>query len=91
MSVSKDKILKLYKALLKESSNFPAYNYRMYFLRRTRDKFQAYKNIANQEQVCQLYNEGVTELEVLKRQVLVSQLFKPDKLIIETQKGEGAG
>ncbi|XP_008477794.1 LYR motif-containing protein 4 [Diaphorina citri] len=85
MSVSKDMILKLYKALLRESSKFPAYNYRMYFLRRTREKFQSNKNVDNNEQISLLYNEGLKELEVLKRQVLISQLFKPDKLVIETQ------
>lgn len=91
MSVSKDMILKLYKNLLRESSKFPAYNYRMYFLRRTREKFHSFQHITNQEKISQLYNEGLKELEALKRQVIICQLFKPDKLIIETQDVKDVG
>ncbi|KAL1457723.1 hypothetical protein WDU94_007917 [Cyamophila willieti] len=86
MSVSRDMILKLYKALMRESSKFPAYNYRMYFIRRTQEKFHSNKNVSSPDEIQQLYNAGLVELELLKRQVFISQMFKPEKLIIETQK-----
>lgn len=89
MSVSREMILKLYKSLMRESSKFPAYNYRKYFLRRTEEKFKAHKNVTSQEEIKKLYAEGLAELEVLKRSVLISQMYKPEKLVIETQNQSG--
>ncbi|CAH0386405.1 unnamed protein product [Bemisia tabaci] len=86
MTVSKSSVLKLYKALIREGSKFPSYNYRMYTLRRVRDAFHENKTTTDPSKIEELYKEGLSNLEIIKRQVVVNQLFRPEKLIIEAEK-----
>ncbi|XP_054277086.1 LYR motif-containing protein 4B-like [Macrosteles quadrilineatus] len=83
MAGQTSKTLKLYKTLLKEASKFPLYNFRMYALRRIHDKFKENKCLIDTAAIEQEFNEGLKALEVIKRQVTVSQLYEPEKLIIE--------
>jgi len=76
-------VLSLYKQLLREGSKFPAYNFRMYTLRRARDAFKQHKNLSDESMIKSCINEGMNNLEIIKRQVIIGNLYKTDKLIIE--------
>ncbi|XP_014241864.1 protein bcn92 [Cimex lectularius] len=76
-------VLTLYKALLREASKFPAYNFRMYGLRRVRDGFKINKSITDEAKIIEKYEEGIKSLDIIKRQVVISSLFRTDTLVIE--------
>ncbi|KAF6197532.1 hypothetical protein GE061_008496 [Apolygus lucorum] len=83
---SKMSVLKLYKTMLREASRFPAYNFRMYCLRRTRDGFRMNKALSDPSAITKVYNEGQSFLEVIKRQAVIYSLFKTKNLVIENDK-----
>lgn len=76
-------VLILYKNLLRASSTFDAYNYRLYAIRRVKDHFRANLNVTDSAIIKQLIEYGNENLTMIKRQVLVGQLYATDKLIIE--------
>lgn len=55
----------------------------MYALRRTRDAFRENKCLADESKIQQCIKEAKENLEMIKRQVLVGQLYQADKLVIE--------
>ncbi|CAG9764717.1 unnamed protein product [Ceutorhynchus assimilis] len=80
---SKTKILNLYKALLRESQKFSTYNFRSYAVRRIRDAFRDNRNITDSELINNRISEARKNLDLIKRQALVSQMYQTDKLVIE--------
>ncbi|XP_060630756.1 LYR motif-containing protein 4 [Anolis sagrei] len=75
--------LRLYRALLRESQAFAAYGYRTYAIRRIKDAFRENKNISDSTEIEALLNKAKTNLEIIRRQVLVGQLYTAEKLVIE--------
>lgn len=55
----------------------------MYTLRRVRDAFKENKSLTEELKIQQCLKEATENLEMLRRQTLISQLYKTDKLIIE--------
>jgi hypothetical protein len=55
-----------YRSLLRQSSQFAAYNFREYAKRRTRDAFRDNKGIAEESRVQELLQKGQKELQMLK-------------------------
>ncbi|CAL1528054.1 unnamed protein product [Lymnaea stagnalis] len=84
---TKSKVLSLYKQLLKEGNKLTDYNFRMYAIRRTKDAFKGYKNLNDASEIQILIKKATENLEMLKRQALLSQLFGSNKLVIESQAG----
>ncbi|XP_050427929.1 LYR motif-containing protein 4 [Adelges cooleyi] len=82
-STSKTAVLKMYKTMLRESSKFSFYNYRMYALRRIKDKFRENKSLRDPTEIQHNMQEANKYLEIIKRQVIVGDLYKSDKLVIE--------
>ncbi|XP_075273316.1 LYR motif-containing protein 4 [Opisthocomus hoazin] len=78
------RVLRLYRALLRESQRFASYNYRMYAIRRIRDAFRENKNIKDSEKIEELVNKAKANLEVIHRQVTIGQLYSTQKLVIES-------
>ncbi|XP_019629821.1 PREDICTED: LYR motif-containing protein 4-like isoform X1 [Branchiostoma belcheri] len=76
-------VLSLYKKILRESKNFSSYNFRMYALRRTRDGFRANKDVTDPAKIQELIKQAEDSLQVIKRQVVIGQLYSTDKLVIE--------
>ncbi|CAI5780047.1 LYR motif-containing protein 4 [Lacerta agilis] len=76
-------VLRLYRALLRESQSFSAYGYRTYAIRRIRDAFRENKNIKDSEEIETLMNKAKASLEMIHRQVTIGQLYSTEKLIIE--------
>ncbi|KAM6088661.1 LYR motif-containing protein 4 isoform 3-T3 [Chlamydotis macqueenii] len=81
---SRAQVLRLYRALLRESQRFGGYNYRMYAIRRIRDAFRENKNIKDAEKIEELVNKAKANLEVIHRQVTIGQLYSTQKLVIES-------
>ncbi|KAL9102675.1 MAG: hypothetical protein Q9163_002197 [Psora crenata] len=77
----------LYRSLLRQSSQFAAYNFREYAKRRTKDVFRENhsKNLQEREQQ-ELIQRGLKELQMMKRQTVISQFFQLDRLVVEGQK-----
>lgn len=73
----------LYRQLLRQGSQFAAYNFREYARRRTRDAFHEKKNVQDEREVQELIQKGLKELQSLKRQTVVSQFFQMDRLVVE--------
>ncbi|XP_044523877.1 LYR motif-containing protein 4 [Gracilinanus agilis] len=83
---SRTQVLDLYRVMLRESAKFASYNYRTYAIRRIREAFRENKNVKDPAQVQILVNKAKRNLEVIQRQIHISQLYLTDKLIIENQK-----
>ncbi|KAF1980927.1 hypothetical protein K402DRAFT_399023 [Aulographum hederae CBS 113979] len=92
----------LYRSLLRQSNQFAAYNFREYAKRRTRDAFRENRHVegsgsdGTERTVQELLQKGLKELQVLKRQTVVSQFFQLDRLVVEggktgKQKGDAGG
>ncbi|XP_065523498.1 LYR motif-containing protein 4 isoform X2 [Lathamus discolor] len=78
---SRAQVLRLYRALLRESQRFSSYNYRTYAIRRIRDAFRENKNIKDSGKIEELVNKAKANLEVIHRQVfswraLISSIFQ---------------
>ncbi|XP_018424300.1 PREDICTED: LYR motif-containing protein 4 [Nanorana parkeri] len=83
-SSSRSQVLNLYKIMLRESQNFGSYNYRTYAIRRIRDAFREKKNIDDFHEVQTLVHQAKENLDVIRRQVSIGQLYATQKLIIES-------
>ncbi|EDU50226.1 iron-sulfur cluster biosynthesis protein Isd11 [Pyrenophora tritici-repentis] len=77
----------LYRSLLRQSNQFAAYNFREYAKRRTRDAFRDSKSINDERQVQEMVQKGLSELQMLKRQTVISQFYQIDRLVVEGGKG----
>ncbi|XP_071817462.1 LYR motif-containing protein 4-like [Apostichopus japonicus] len=77
------RVLHLYKAMLRESANFTGYNYRLYAQRRIKDAFREHKCETDVNRINSLVQHAEDNLQLIKRQVTISQLYKEPKLVIE--------
>lgn len=85
-SISRPEVLSLYRQIIKNSRKFTNYNFREYFLRRSRLEFKKNINLNDPSQISDLVNNAQNELAVLKRQAIISQLYTFDKTVIEPLK-----
>ncbi|KAJ9090499.1 hypothetical protein DSO57_1001957 [Entomophthora muscae] len=79
---SKNQVLSLYRNLLRASKGFHGYNFQQYAIRRTKDSFRSNKDI-DEAAAIKAYQTGNNDLEVIRRQSIISNLFTSDKLVIE--------
>lgn len=63
--------------------NLIFYHCSMYTLRRVRDAFKENKSLTDESKIQQCLKEATENLQMLRRQTLISELYKTDKLIIE--------
>ncbi|KAF6815381.1 complex 1 protein [Colletotrichum plurivorum] len=89
-------LFKQYRQLLRQGDQFAAYNFREYAKRRTRDAFRENRNVEDPRRVQELIQKGLNDLQILKRQTVVSQFFQFDRLVVEggaagKQKGDEGG
>ncbi|KAF2436407.1 hypothetical protein EJ08DRAFT_667214 [Tothia fuscella] len=73
----------LYRSLLRESNQFAAYNFREYAKRRTKDAFREHHGESDEGKAKGLLQKGLRELQVMKRQTVISQFFQLDRLVVE--------
>lgn len=55
-----------YRSLLRQSSQFAAYNFREYAQRRTRDAFREHQKEGEERRIQELMQKGLKELQMLK-------------------------
>ncbi|RDA88428.1 hypothetical protein CP532_5582 [Ophiocordyceps camponoti-leonardi (nom. inval.)] len=77
------KVLSLYRQLLRQGRQFSAYNFREYAKRRTRDAFHENRAIQDPRAVEELVQKGLRELQVMKRQTVISQFYQLNRLVVE--------
>lgn len=82
-SLTRPEILSLYRQIIKNSRKFTNYNFREYFLRRSRSEFKRNMHLNDPSQISDLFTKAKNELAVLKRQAIISQLYTFDKTVIE--------
>jgi len=75
MALHRNSVLSLYRVLVKEGSKFKNYNFREYSKRRLRAEFEEHRHETNEEKILSLISKGQKELESLRRQVLVNNLY----------------
>ncbi|XP_053621217.1 LYR motif-containing protein 4 [Plodia interpunctella] len=80
---SKLQILSLYKALMRESQKFSNYNFRSYAVRRVRDAFKENQTLTDPKAIKKQLEFAKGNLNIVKRQVLIGNLYKTEKLVIE--------
>ncbi|XP_045862708.1 LYR motif-containing protein 4 isoform X3 [Meles meles] len=71
---SRAQVLDLYRAMLRESKHFSAYNYRTYAVRRIRDAFRENKNVKDPVEIQALVNKAKRDLGIIRRQGLADVL-----------------
>ncbi|KAI9567713.1 hypothetical protein HD554DRAFT_937715 [Boletus coccyginus] len=76
-------ILSLYGSTLRAARSFSSYNFRNYFLSRTKDTFRSMQAEKNPAKLSFSYNEAVKELEVLRRGAVVNRLYGGQRLAVE--------
>ncbi|KAG8037385.1 hypothetical protein G9C98_005595 [Cotesia typhae] len=86
---SRDAVLKLYRNLIRESKKWSSYNYREYALRKVRHEFQESKTLQDDKLIADCYKKGLENLEIIKRQVVLSNLYGTRPLVIETRQQAG--
>ncbi|XP_062986407.1 LYR motif-containing protein 4 isoform X1 [Elgaria multicarinata webbii] len=91
-------VLRLYRALLRESQGFTAYGYRTYAVRRIRDAFRENKSVKDSAEVETLVNKAKTNLEMIRRQVhrkigsclILNQSIGPSSPVVSTLTSRGS-
>ncbi|RKF59093.1 LYR motif-containing protein 4 [Golovinomyces cichoracearum] len=73
----------MYRQLLRQGEKFTSYNFREYAKRRTRDSFRENQNIQDSTKIEQLLEKGRKELQIIKRQAVISQFFQMEQLVVE--------
>uniref|UniRef100_A0A2K5RVH4 Complex 1 LYR protein domain-containing protein n=1 Tax=Cebus imitator TaxID=2715852 RepID=A0A2K5RVH4_CEBIM len=73
---SRAQVLELYRAMLRESKRFSAYNCRTYAVRRIRDAFRENKNVKDPVEIQTLLNKAKRDLGIIRRQVHTGQLVR---------------
>lgn len=76
-------LLSLYKILLRESKKFESYNIREYFTRRVKDGFRENVKLTEPAKIEHVQQEARDLLDVLKRQVVIYNMYSPGRLVIE--------
>ncbi|KAL2722137.1 protein bcn92 [Vespula maculifrons] len=84
MANTQNKILNLYRNLIRECKKWNSYNFRMYALRKVRYEFQQNKTLQDEKEIQQCFKKGQEALEMIKRQVIIGHLYATRPLIIET-------
>ncbi|KAI1160190.1 iron-sulfur cluster biosynthesis protein-like protein Isd11 [Nemania serpens] len=72
-----------YRQLYRTGNQFQSYNFREYAKRRTRDAFRGNKDVEDPRQIQDLIQQGLKELQIIKRQTVVSQFYQLDRLVVE--------
>jgi len=85
---SRQAILSLYHNMLRTSHSFSSYNFREYFVRRTKDTFRAMQDESDPERLRSMYSEVVKESAMLRRSAVVNQLYGGWKLAVEAKELE---
>ncbi|DAA76819.1 TPA_exp: Uncharacterized protein A8136_7048 [Trichophyton benhamiae CBS 112371] len=76
----------LFRSLLRQANQFSAYNFREYARRRTVDAFREHQHETEERKIQELMQKGLANLQMMKRQTVISQFYQLDRLVVEGQK-----
>lgn len=85
ISTSRTAVLSLYRNLLRAGGHFSQYGFREYARRRTRDAFREHKAETDPQRIQDLVSRGINELQMMKRQTVIGQMYNMDKLVVEVR------
>jgi LYR motif-containing protein 4 len=85
ISTSRTTVLSLYRNLLRTGGHFSQYGFREYARRRTRDAFREHRAETDPQRIQDLVSKGINELEMMKRQTVIGQMYNMDKLVVEVR------
>ncbi|KAK3609394.1 hypothetical protein CHS0354_011970 [Potamilus streckersoni] len=88
MSSFRSKVLSLYRNLIRESKKFNSYSYRKYALEKVNYEFRENRNVTDAGKLSQLIKKAEENLQMIKRQVIVGQLYGEGHLVIEHHQGK---
>lgn len=77
-------VVLLYRQMMRESKRFPNYMFRTYALRRVRDAFHENRNVTDAAVIDKLVHDAHTNLQVIRRQVIIGNLYKGKPFAIES-------
>lgn len=80
MAYTKTQVLSVYRSLLRNSNKFDNYNFREYFLKKTKTEFRNNRSIPDNAAVME---QALNDLGVLKRQAAISDMYHSEKLVVE--------
>ncbi len=82
---TKSQILSLFRDFLRNSKKFEDYNFREYFLRKTRNDFKKLQklNEKNKKEASDWLIQAQSDLALLRRQATISKMYHFDKLVVE--------
>ncbi|XP_065064240.1 LYR motif-containing protein 4-like [Rhopilema esculentum] len=80
---SRAEVIKIYRQMMRAGEQFGSYNFREYAKRRIRDGFKEHINEADGIKIKSSIVKAQENLALIKRQVLIGQMYHPEKLIIE--------
>ncbi|AMD20651.1 HDL093Wp [Eremothecium sinecaudum] len=80
---TRNSILSLYREFLRNSKQLNNYNFREYFLRRSKHTFRELAQKEDKVNIKEQFEQLQRELAVLKRQRTISQMYTFDKLVVE--------
>mmetsp|Transcript_41274 Transcript_41274/g.58063 ORF Transcript_41274/g.58063 Transcript_41274/m.58063 type:complete len:82 (-) Transcript_41274:132-377(-) len=75
--------IQLFRSLLREAKKMDNYNFRAYSIRRVKTGFKMNKDLSGNEATSALA-EGHQQLEMLKRQAMLGQLYPSVKSVMQT-------
>ena len=75
--------LSLFRSFLRTSSTYADYNFRSYALRNVRTKFEQNRSLTDSSEISNALVAGQQQLELLKRQTLISNLYPSQKSVME--------
>ncbi|CCG82432.1 putative Iron-sulfur cluster biosynthesis protein Isd11 [Taphrina deformans PYCC 5710] len=74
--------LSLYRSIIRAAQPLP-YNFRQYAKRRARDSFTEFRSLQDGRQVQEVFQAGLEDLRMLKRQGTIHGMFHTDPLVVE--------
>jgi len=78
---ARTKTLALYKTTMREASKFTDFNFRNYFQRRVRDGYKESMHLTEGPQIQEKLKIAQQNLEMIRRQATLSQLFGHNELL----------
>ena len=84
-AASRTQVLQLFRGLMRQARRLEDYNFRDYAKRRVVMGFQENRGLAG-EVAAQEYQEGLKNLDMLKRQAVISHLYPSKRSVMEPKR-----
>jgi hypothetical protein len=72
--------------MLHSGKKFHSFNYREYFIRRTKEEFRKNKAITDEPQILKLIQKAKENDAILRRQSYINALYATDDIVLNTKR-----